>query len=69
MITVYAILLYLHMIFSGTSYTQATMNTIIVANQPSITAIQQDSVLLDQVMTQYGDIARGVEVIDPSAGK
>jgi hypothetical protein len=57
------------MIFSGTSYTQATMNTIIVANQPSITAIQQDSVLLDQVMTQYGDIARGVEVIDPSEGK
>ncbi|MEO6939594.1 MAG: hypothetical protein ABI444_05580 [Candidatus Kapaibacterium sp.] len=45
------------------------MNTIIAANQPSITAIQQDSVLLDQVMTQYGDIARGVEVIDPSEGK
>ncbi len=69
MITVYAILLYLHMIFTGTTYTQASMNTIIVANQASITAVQQDSVLLDQVLTQYGTLAQGVEVIDPSAGK
>ena len=69
MITVYAILLYLHMIFTGTQYTQVAMNQIITANQPAITAVQADSVLLSQVMTQYGTLAQGIEIIDPSEGK
>ncbi len=50
-----AILWYLQVLFTGTQYTTDQIDQMVIDNQPSVDAVMQDAVLLDNVVTTFND--------------
>ena len=50
-----AILWYLQVLFTGTTYTTDQIDQMVIDNQQSVDAVMQDAVLLDNVVTTFND--------------
>jgi len=66
--TLLSVYLYLNVVVSPGTYTLNQINQLAQQNAPQITAVENDPVLMNLVISEFYEEAEGITIIDNPAG-